>query len=393
MKKALLVANAASMIKLFNRLNIEILQSMDYEIHVACNLCEGNTVSSSEVKRTAKEWRNQGIFVHQIDVPRNPVPHKMAIAYKQLNALIRQEEFALIHCHTPVVAVLTRIAAAKSRIHMHTRIIYTAHGFHFFKGAPMINWLLYYPVEKICSYFTDDLITINREDYCIAEKKFASGKNHYLPGVGVDTTVFSPDLLTTEARSKMRSAIGVESGCSMILSVGELIPRKNYYTAIDIIAKLDRPNIRFVICGQGDLLSEIQAYANARGVGTSVIFLGYRKDIPQICSCADVFLHTSRQEGLPVAVMEAMACGVPVVASQIRGNVDLIENGVNGFLCALQDVDGYVEKILKVLDEPDLAGKLRSNCLQKIKGFDKSIVSKQLRNIYCGVSNHDQALP
>ena len=385
MKKALLVANAASMIKLFNQLNIEILQSMDYEIHVACNLCEGNTISSLEVRRTEEKWRTQGIYVHQIDVPRNPVPHKMATAYKQLNELIRQEKFALIHCHTPVVAALIRIAAATSRLCMHTRIIYTAHGFHFFKGAPMKNWLIYYPVEKICSYFTDDLITINREDYYLAKKEFASAKNHYLPGVGVDTTVFSPDLLTAEARSAMRSAIGVEPGQRMILSVGELISRKNYKTAIAAIAKLNTDQLRYYICGQGVLSSEIEEYAKSQGVSDSVVFLGYRRDIPQICACADVFLHTSYQEGLPVAVMEAMAAGVPIVASRIRGNVDLIEDGVNGFLCDPEDAEGFADRIQKLLDNPDLSEEFRNNSLEKIKSFDKSIVAEQLRKIYCEI--------
>lgn len=388
MKKALLVANAASMIKLFNQLNIAILESMGYEMHVACNLREGNTISLEEVKRTVKEWKAQGICVHQIDVPRNPVPQKMTIAYRQLKELIRQEKFSLIHCHTPIAAALTRIAAARLRTRIHTRIIYTAHGFHFFKGVSLKKWLLYYPVEKICSYFTDDLITINREDYCFAEKKFPSAKKHYLPGVGVDTTVFSPDLMTAEARGTLRSAIGVEPGYGMILSVGELIPRKNYYTAIDAIAQLDRSNIRYVICGQGDLLSEIQAYANARGVGESVIFLGYRKDVSKICSCADVFLHTSYQEGLPVAVMEAMACGIPIVASRIRGNVDLIEDGVNGFLCDPEDAEGFADKLRTLLEEADLPQKFRKYSLEKIKDYDKSIVAEQLRKIYCEINDY-----
>ena len=391
MKKALLVANAASMIKLFNQLNISILQSMDYEIHVACNFCEGNTISSEEVGRAEKEWKIRGIHVHQIDVPRNPVPQKMIIAYRQLKELIRVEEFNLIHCHTPVAAALVRMAAAKSRLRRHTRIIYTAHGFHFFKGASLKNWFLYYPVEKICSYFTDDLITINREDYCIAEKKFSSAQNHYLPGVGVDTEKFSPDILTLEARVALRESLGVEPEQCMILSVGELIPRKNYRTAIDTIAKLNTSNIRYVICGQGELLPEIQEYAKEQNIAEHVVFLGYRKDIAQICSCADVFLHTSYQEGLPVAVMEAMACGTPIVASRIRGNVDLIEDGVNGFLCDPRDVDGFADKIRKILDDPNLAEKLRSSGLQKIRGFDVKIVTEKLKKIYCGARTHDNA--
>lgn len=391
MKKALIVTNTASMIKLFNQLNIAILQSMGYEVHVGCNFCDGNTISSDEVNRAMEEWKTRGIFVHQIDVPRNPLSCETPITYKQIKKLLRHENFSLIHCQTPVAAALTRIAAAKSYLRKQTRVVYTAHGFHFFKGAPWKNWLLYYPVEKICSYFTDEIITINREDYEIAEEKFSSALNHYLPGVGVDTKKFSPNILTPEARDTLRKSLGVKPGQRMILSVGELIPRKNYHTAIDIIARLRTINIRYVICGQGELLSEMQEYAKAQNVADCIAFLGYRKDIPQICSCADVFLHTSFQEGLPVAVMEAMASGIPIVASRIRGNVDLIEDGVNGFLCDPRDVDGFADKIRKILDDPDLDEELRSSGLQKIRGFDVKIVTEKLKKIYCGARTHDNA--
>lgn len=328
------------------------------------------------------------------DIPFERIPFmpKNVECYKRLKDIIDHGNYQIIHCHTPVGGVLGRLAARKTRKE-GTRVLYTAHGFHFYRGAPLKNWLMYYPIEKICSYFADDIITINQEDYRFARTNFASAKIHYLPGVGIDTSEFSPCVLTKEERSSTQAALGVQPGQRMILSVGELISRKNYRTAIDVIAKLNTDQLRYYICGQGVLRSEIEEYAKSRGVLDSVVFLGYRRDIPRICSCADVFLHTSYQEGLPVAVMEAMACGTPIVASRIRGNVDLIEDDVNGFLCAPQDVDGFVEKIRRVLDEPALAEELRSNGLQKIKGFDMSIVTKQLQKIYCGVSAHDSAVP
>ena len=330
---------------------------------------------------------------HFYDIPFERIPFvpKNVECYKRLKDIIDQGDFQIIHCHTPVGSVLGRLAARKNR-KGGARVLYTAHGFHFYRGAPLGNWLLYYPVEKLCSYFADDIITINQEDYRFAKKNFSYANIHYLPGVGIDTSTFSPCVLTEEDRSAMRAVLGVQSGQKMILSVGELISRKNYKTAIDVIAKLDTEQLCYYICGQGVLRSEIEEYAKARGVSDSVVFLGYRRDIPQICACADVFLHTSYQEGLPMAVMEAMACGSPIVASQIRGNVDLIEDGVDGFLCDPQDVDSFAEKIQRVLDEPDLAEELRRNGLQNIKSFDMSIVTKQLQKIYCGVGTHDSAV-
>lgn len=328
------------------------------------------------------------------DIPfeRIPFTPKNVECYKRLKDIIDQGNYQIIHCHTPVGGVLGRLAARKTRKE-GTRVLYTAHGFHFYRGAPLGNWLMYYPIEKFCSYFADDIITINQEDYRLAKRKFSSAKIHYLPGVGIDTSAFSPGILTKEERSAMLAALGVQPGQRIILSVGELIPRKNYKTAIDIIAKLNAEHIRYYICGQGVLRSEIEEYAKTQGVADFVVFLGYRRDVPQLCVCADVFLHTSHQEGLPVAVMEAMACGTPIVASQIRGNVDLIEDGVNGFLCDPQDIAGYVEKIWRVLAEPNLAEEFRNNGLEKINGFDMSIITKQLQKIYCGVSAHDSAVP
>ena len=323
-------------------------------------------------------------FYH-IPFERLPFTPKNVECYRKLKDIIDHGDYQLIHCHTPVGGVIGRLAAATARKN-GTRVLYTAHGFHFYRGAPLQNWLMYYPIEKFCALFSDDIITINHEDYHFAQKKLSSANVHYLPGVGIDTAAFSPNILSEEERKSMKAALGIQPDQHMILSVGEIIPRKNYKTAIDIIVKLKPGQVRYYICGQGLQHAEIQEYAKSQGVEDSVIFLGYRKDIPQLCSCADVFLHTSYQEGLPVAIMEAMACAVPVVASRIRGNVDLIDDGINGFLCDPRDADGFADRIRTLLENPDLAQKFRNNSLNRIKNYDKHIVAEQLLKIYREVS-------
>ena len=253
-------------------------------------------MSPEAVAQVMDAWKSRGILVHQVDYTRSPFTWKSFQIYKQINALIQTENFDLIHCHTPVVAAFTRLAAAKARRQGKTKLIYTAHGFHFYRGAPLKNWLMYYPIEKLCSYFADDIITINQEDYHFAKRHFASARIHYLPGIGIDTAAYHPCALAEEDRSSMRSAFGIQPGQKMILSVGELIARKNYKTAIDAIAKQKGDPLRYYICGQGALRAEIEEYAKAQGVSDRVVFLGYRSDVPQICACADVFLHTSYQE-------------------------------------------------------------------------------------------------
>lgn len=320
---------------------------------------------------------------HFYDIPfeRNPFKPKNIDCYQTLKDIIDQGNFEIIHCHTPVGGVLGRLAARKARKE-GTRVIYTAHGFHFYRGASLKNWLLYYPVEKFCSFFVDDLITINQEDYGLAKKKFTSANIHYLPGVGIDTAKFSPSVLSEEDRGAMRAALGIQPEQRMILSVGELIFGKNYKTAIDIIAKLKDFPIRYYICGQGGQRAELEEYVKAKGVEDRVIFLGYRRDIPKICACADVFLHTSHREGLPVAIMEAMACGTPVVASCIRGNTDLIEDGVNGFLCDSYDAAQFADSIQRILSTPDLGTMFRAQSLEKIKNYDVNIITEKMRQIY-----------
>ena len=317
------------------------------------------------------------------DIPfeRSPFMPQNVECYKKLKDVIDQGDFQIIHCHTPVGGVLGRLAARTAR-KKGARVLYTAHGFHFYQGAPLKKWWMYYPVEKVCSFLADEIITINLEDYHFAKRNFASANIHYIPGVGVNSEVFYSGVLTKEDRKLMRAALGLEPEQKMVLSVGEIISRKNYKTAIDAIAKFKPEQIRYYICGQGVLRSEMKAYVKEQDVEDRVVFLGYRRDIPRLCACADVFLHSSYQEGLPVAVMEAMAAGVPVVASRIRGNVDLIEDGVNGFLCDPEDASGFAESIRKILDDPHLAEEFRNNSLEKIKEHDKDVIMEKMRLIY-----------
>lgn len=318
-----------------------------------------------------------GIKMNEIPFVRSPYSIKNIRAYKALCKLIKEKNFNTIFCQEPVGGAMGRIAGHKN----NCKVIYTAHGFHFYKGAPLINRVLYYSIEKFLSLYTDALITINEEDYQAA-RNFYAKKVYKINGIGIDTQHVRAASFN---RISLRKSLNIPEKSKIILSVGELIPRKNYKTAIDIVAKLKTAQIRYLICGQGILRSEIEEYAKSQGVEGSVIFLGYRRDIPHICACADVFLHPSFQEGLPVAVMEAMACGTPIVASRIRGNVDLIEDGVNGFLCDPKDADGFADRIRTILDEPELAEEFRRNGLEKIKDYDKSIVADQLRKIYCDV--------
>ena len=319
---------------------------------------------------------------YNVPFERNPLKPGNLKAYKELKHIIDEGEYDIIHCHTPVGAMLTRLAAKQAR-KQGTKVFYTAHGFHFYKGAPVINWILYYPVEKWLSRYTDVLITINKEDYERA-KTFKAGKVCYVPGVGIDLKKFNAGYVNKEQK---RKEIGVSADDFVLLSVGELIPRKNHEVvirALSVLKQLDKLNhIEYVICGRGAYEADLRKLAEGLDVADHVHFLGYRNDISEICNCADLFVFMSHQEGLPVALMEAMACGLPAVCSNIRGNTDLIEDGVTGLL-ANNTPEEVAQSISKMKSDTALRNRVASAALQKIKQFDLSSVEDEMSKIYGG---------
>lgn len=323
---------------------------------------------------------------YNIPFERNPLKPGNLKAYKELKHIIDEGEYDIIHCHTPVGAMLTRLAAKQAR-KQGTKVFYTAHGFHFYKGAPAINWILYYPVEKWLSRYTDVLITINKEDYERA-KTFKAGKVCYVPGVGIDLKKFNAGYVNKEQK---RKEIGVSADDFVLLSVDELIPRKNHEVvirALSVLKQLDKLNhIEYVICGRGAYETDLRKLAEGLDVADHVHFLGYRNDISEICNCADLFVFMSHQEGLPVALMEAMACGLPAVCSNIRGNTDLIEDGVTGLL-ANNTPEEVAQSISKMKSDTALRNRMASAALQKIKQFDLSSVEDEMSKIYGGIGNH-----
>ena len=316
------------------------------------------------------------------DIPfeRNPLKPRNIKAYRELKRVIDEGNYDIIHCHTPVGAMLTRLAARNAR-KKGTKVIYTAHGFHFYKGAPIINWLLYYPVEKYLSYFTDVLITINKEDYNRA-KSFKARKVVYIPGVGIDIDKFSRRIGN---RQEKREKLGLKENDFVLLSVGELIVRKNHALVFDALGELKKKgeldHIQYVICGQGPLEQELKKKTTSLGISENIHFLGYRNDISEICNASDLFIFMSLQEGLPVALMEAMACGLPVICSNIRGNTDLVENGKSGEIVE-NTADEVAKAIIRLKNNEALRNRYSKSEKSVIKHYDLLSIEEEIRDIY-----------
>ena len=315
---------------------------------------------------------------YDVSFERNPVKSGNLRALKVLKEIIDSEKYDIIHCHTPVGAMLTRIAARNARKN-GSLVVYTAHGFHFYKGAPLVNWLLYYPVEKHLSKDTDILITINREDYERA-KHFKAAAVRYVPGVGIDTNRFKMN----SGRDEKRSELGVQDKF-VLLSVGELIARKNHELVLETISMMKNlsefERIVYLICGRGVLLDQLKQKVTTLGIENKVRFLGYRSDIPDICNASDLFVFMSKQEGLPVALMEAMACGIPVVCSNIRGNTDLVTDGKNGRLIDLT-AEKLEQAILEQMRNPESSTHYAETALEQVQQFELNSVLSEVWKIY-----------
>lgn len=316
------------------------------------------------------------------DIPfeRSPLKKGNIAAYKQLKQLIDNEHYDIIHCHTPVGAALTRLAARDAR-KKGTRVIYTAHGFHFYNGAPLWNWMFFYPVERWLAHYTDTLITINKEDYKRA-KSFKAGKVCYVPGVGVDLNKFNVPSIDKE---KKRKELGFTKNDFLLLSVGELILRKNHQIVLHALGVLQKKgqlgNIQYIICGQGDEMDELKALARDLNIADHVQFLGYRNDVESIYQVSDLFVFMPKQEGLPVAMMEAMACGLPVICSNSRGNTVLVENGVSGIISE-STPEKLAEQILKLVLKPLKLQSLSAQGIKVIQKFDLTTVKPEILKIY-----------
>lgn len=309
---------------------------------------------------------------------RSPLKKGNLDAYRQLKKLLDKEHYDIIHCHTPMGSVVARLAAGSAR-NRGTKVIYTAHGFHFFRGAPLVNWLLYYPVERLLAHRTDLLITMNREDDRRA-RTFAAKRTALVNGVGVNIDRFYEP--SPEEISAVRQELGLEKDDICALSVAQLIPRKNHATLIRAVAKLDDPHFHLFICGDGQQEDELRQLARSLGVESQIRFLLWRQDVDRLCRAADLFLFAPLQEGLPVALMEAMACGLPIVASDVRGNCDLIDDGKGGFLLPPGDVDGFVRAIRTVLADEQLRQTMKAHNRRRIRDYSIPAVVEQMAQLY-----------
>ncbi len=365
MKKALILTTTSGFLSQFELNNVRLLQEKGYQIHYATNF----GVPIYEVKDQALV--DMGIILHHISIEKSPFSIKKNIwAYRELKRIIDREKIDVVHCHNPVGGLLGRLSAHMSKRKPY--VIYTAHGFHFFTGAPLKNWLFYYPVERYLAKYTDIIITINHEDYERAGsfKYKPDGHAEIIPSVGVDTAKYYPE------------SSEYEGDIFHIVSAGELNANKNHKVVIDAIAKLGNPNIYYNICGEGPLRKELQEYIDSKHLGGQVFLRGYCYDMPQMLHNADLFIFPSYREGMGMAALEAMASGVPIIAADNRGTREYMQNGENGLVCKPDSAQEFADAIRTMYDSKELRQKYASNALKTIERFTLQKAAEKMHQIY-----------
>ena len=381
MKRALVLASVASMIDQFNMPNISLMKEMGYEVDVAANFVKGSTCSEEKIAALKESLKKMNIRCFQIDFSRNVLDIVENIkAYKQTKKIIEENSYDLIHSHSPIGGFLSRIAARNVRKH-GTKVIYTAHGFHFFKGSSLINWLIFYPIERISSRWTDVLITITHEDYQLAKKKMYAKEVVYVPGVGINTAFFAPKEGDVAINNAKRDELGVSMEDIVMLSIGELNKNKNHEIMLRAMAQLGHTDLHYVIAGKGALKEHLEKLAQELGVSKQLHLLGFRTDVKELFKMADFFAHPSFREGLSVAVMEAMASALPVICTEIRGNVDLIEKNKGGCLFKPDEQNTAYQALKSMMESPARKSMGLYN-LKKAESLDIKVVLELMRKIY-----------
>jgi len=368
-RKVLFVATVESHLLNFHIPFMKLLQEKGYEVHVATRL--GNR---------QQEFDEIGIIKHNVDFSRSPYSPKVFKSLQQMEKLLEEIRFSLVHVHTPVAAFVTRLACQRTNTHP---VLYTAHGFHFYKGAPLKNWLLYYNMEKLAAHWTDGLITINEEDYKAAQKfkLRKNGKVFFVTGVGVDIANLEQRIASID-RSEKRKELGISEQSTVLITVAELIPRKNHIQVLKALSKLNKTNFHYLIVGNGESEQQLEKAVNELMLQDKVSFLGFRRDVPELMASSDIFILTSRHEGLTRAIMEAMAVGLPIIATDVRGNRDLVKSGENGYLVSLDDAEQTAIAIERLINSRNLRCSMGEKSKELVKQYDLKNIIPQMEEIY-----------
>lgn len=382
MKKVLQLASVASILDQFVMGHIELLLEMGCQVVVVANFKFGNNTSSKRVEEFKQELEDLGVKVYDIPIFRNPLDARNLQAYSAVKKIMAKERFDLVHCHSPIGGVIARLAFRSFR--PNAKIIYTAHGFHFYNGAPLKNWLLYYPVERFLLRFSDLIITINQEDYELA-KKMCRGtftESLKIPGVGVDTDKFAA--LDYSDRIRLRLKKGFRDNDFLMIYGAEFNANKNQAFLIKAMFELKQliPQARMLLVGHGEKLEENRELVKKLGLDKFVLLPGFRNDMAELVPICDLYLSSSIREGFGIGLAEGLVSGLPLVATENRGHRELVKENKNGLCFKINDSKQFIHCVKKIFENKELRQNMAKASIGMAGNFSKFKVQQQLRSIY-----------
>lgn len=378
MKKVLYVTTVSRTINAFLIPHINMLLDNGYEVHCACSID----------KPVDKELQRKGVKIFEVPFSRNPLGIGNIKAFIKLEELQRINNYDIVHVHTPIAAIYGRLLKLSFP---SLRTIYTAHGYHFLKGGSKLGWILYYPIEKIMAKFTDVIININKEDYEITKERLKPKKCYLLNGVGLDLREYKK--LSSKEIQEKRKEFGLNDKDFVVLMIAEINKNKNHIQLINAmdILKDKYPNIKVLCIGDGTLKESLEKQIILRNLQNNIFMLGYRLDVNKLINISDIGILLSRREGLPRNIMEFMACGRKVIATDIRGCRDLICDETIG---TLVNVDDY-ESTAKAIEKYYILNNKSFEVSKEIRKYDIESINSELLKIYEDVQldiNYDKGL-
>ncbi|MGT2716207.1 glycosyltransferase family 4 protein [Streptococcus respiraculi] len=384
MKKILITATTAYMIKSFEIPNIQLLQDMGYDVEVAVNFDKSrNPMDEQSIENFKKSLSDIGVRFYEVPFT-NSISSvgKHVTAYRKIKELVKSNQYVAVHTHTPFASVITRLAL---RHFKDIKKIYTAHGFQFTKGSSKLDWLIFYPIEKYMSKYTDVLITINHEDYTLlTDKKFSMKKSYLINGVGVSDQIFYR--LSKEKINEIKNELGITPHRKVLLYVASFTSRKNHAFLLKVLDKMkaQNPNILLLLAGSGNEENKIRALVSEKGLEDHIKFVGDTSSINELMNSSDVLVSTSKREGLPVNIIEGMLVGLPCVVSNVRGNRDLVVNEKNGYVLPFE-AEVFADKILGILSDETEYKKMSDASLELSKRYTLEIIREEMTSIYLSI--------
>ena len=378
MKKALYITTLSRTINAFLIPHIEMLLENGYEVDCAC-------ATDQKIDNTLLD---KGVRVFDVPFSRSPFKINNLKAFIKLKELQRINNYDIVHVHTPIAAIYGRLLKLSFP---NLRTIYTAHGYHFLKGGSKLGWLLYYPIEKIMAKFTDVIININKEDYEITKEKLRPKKCYLLNGVGLDLSKYKK-LSATEIIKKKKE-LRIKDNDFVVLMIAELNKNKNHIQLINAMKILSTQysNIKVLCIGDGGLREKLEQEITVKQLQNNIFMLGYRQDVNELINISNIGILLSHREGLPRNIMEFMACGRKVIATDIRGCRDLICNDRVGTLVKIDDYEATAKAIEKYYVLNDKSFKIQ----EEIKKYDIENVNSELLKIYGNIEldiNYEKGL-